>query len=49
MADVAINLFRNEATSKRLSNNAANGSKKFRWENIIFRWDKYFEKLKLSN
>ena len=49
MADVAINLFKNEAISKRLSNNAANGSKKFRWENIIFRWDKYFEKLKLSN
>ena len=49
MADVAINLFKNETISKRLSNNAANDSKKFRWENIAFRWNKYFEKLKLTN
>ena len=49
MADVAINLFRNEATSKRLSNNAVKDSKKFRWENIALSWNKYFEKLKLNN
>ena len=49
MADIAISLFKNKTQLKRLSNNAVNHSKKFKWENIAISWNKYFKKLKLND
>ena len=47
MAAKAINLAANKSQLSKLSNNASKSSKKYCWNNVALKWNKYLDNLKL--